>query len=41
MQSIGRATRDCEGKKHAQFINLIAQSDAEDEDVKNSVNNML
>ena len=41
MQSIGRATRDCEGKTHAQFINLIAQSDAEDEDVKNSVNNML
>ena len=41
VQSIGRATRDCEGKTHAQFINLIAQSDAEDEDVKNSVNNML
>lgn len=41
VQIIGRATRDCEGKTHAQFTNLIAQPDAEDEDVKNSVNNML
>lgn len=41
IQIIGRATRDCEGKTHAQFTNLIAQPDAEDEDVKNSVNNML
>ncbi|MDL2316020.1 ATP-dependent helicase [Desulfovibrio sp. OttesenSCG-928-A18] len=41
VQIIGRATRDCEGKSHAQFTNLIAQPDAEDEDVKNSVNNML
>tara|TARA_R110001583_G_scaffold42169_5_gene134119 strand:- start:7775 stop:9838 length:2064 start_codon:yes stop_codon:yes gene_type:complete len=41
IQIIGRATRDCEGKTHAQFTNLIAQPDAEDEDVKVSVNNML
>lgn len=41
VQIIGRATRDCEGKSHAQFTNLIAQPDAENEDVKNSVNNML
>ncbi len=41
VQIIGRATRDCEGKAHAQFTNLIAQPDAEDEDVKVSVNNML
>lgn len=41
IQIIGRATRDCEGKTHAQFTNLIAQPDATDEDVKTSVNNML
>lgn len=41
IQIIGRATRDCEGKPHAQFTNLIAQPDAEDDDVKVSVNNML
>ncbi len=41
IQIIGRATRDCEGKTHAQFTNLIAQPDADDEDVKTSVNNML
>lgn len=41
VQIIGRATRDCEGKEHAQFTNLIAQPDAEDADVTNSVNNML
>jgi hypothetical protein len=41
VQIIGRATRDCKGKSHAQFTNLIAQPDAEDEDVKVSVNNML
>lgn len=41
IQIIGRATRDCEGKSHAQFTNLIAQPDADDEDVKTSVNNML
>ncbi|MFU0841141.1 MAG: Helicase ATP-binding domain-containing protein [Burkholderia sp.] len=41
IQIIGRATRDCPGKTHAQFTNLIAQPDAEDEDVRTSVNNML
>ncbi len=41
VQIIGRATRDSEGKTHAQFTNLIAQPDANDEDVKVSVNNML
>lgn len=41
IQIIGRATRDCEGKTHAQFTNLIAQPDADDDDVKTSVNNML
>ncbi len=41
IQIIGRATRDCEGKSHAQFTNLISQPDAEDDDVKRSVNDML
>jgi len=41
IQIIGRATRDSENKIHAQFTNLIAQPDAEDDLVKISVNNML
>ncbi|MCC5814374.1 MAG: ATP-dependent helicase, partial [Leptospira sp.] len=41
IQIIGRATRDSSNKTHAQFTNLIAQPDAEDELVKVSVNNML
>lgn len=41
IQIIGRATRDSENKTHAQFTNLIAQPDAEDDEVKLSVNNML
>lgn len=41
VQIIGRATRDCEGKEHAQFTNLIAQPDAQDEDVKTAVNNLI
>ncbi|MCR5258811.1 MAG: ATP-dependent helicase [Desulfovibrio sp.] len=41
VQIIGRATRDCEGKTHAQFTNLIAQPDAEDKDVQTSVNSLL
>lgn len=41
IQIIGRATRDSENKTHAQFTNLIAQPDAEDDLVKLSVNNML
>ena len=41
IQIIGRATRDSENKTHAQFTNLIAQPEAEDDEVKLSVNNML
>jgi superfamily II DNA or RNA helicase len=41
IQIIGRATRDSDNKTHAQFTNLIANPDAESEEVKLSVNNML
>lgn len=41
IQIIGRCTRDSTNKSHAQFTNLIAQPDAEDGEVKLSVNNML
>ncbi|RAV32233.1 ATP-dependent helicase [Corynebacterium heidelbergense] len=41
IQIIGRVTRDSEGKEHAQFTNLIAQPDADTEDVTVAVNNML
>lgn len=41
IQIIGRTTRDSNNKSHAQFTNLIAQPDAEDDLVKLSVNNML
>jgi len=41
IQIIGRATRDSDNKTHAQFTNLIAQPNAEDDEVKLSVNNML
>lgn len=41
IQIIGRCTRDSNNKSHAQFTNLIAQPDAEDDLVKFSVNNML
>ena len=41
IQIIGRATRDSDNKTHAQFTNLIAQPDAQDVEVKLSVNNML
>lgn len=41
VQIIGRATRDSSNKSHAQFTNLIAQPDAQDDEVKLSVNNML
>lgn len=41
IQIIGRVTRDCEGKEHAQFTNLIAQPDADTDDVTVAVNNML
>lgn len=41
VQIIGRCTRDCEGKEHAQFTNLIAAPDATQDDVSRSVNDML
>ncbi|OII39946.1 DEAD/DEAH box helicase [Plantibacter sp. MMLR14_011] len=41
IQIIGRVTRDSEGKKHAQFTNLVAEPDASQGEVKVSVNNML
>lgn len=41
IQIIGRATRDSSNKTHAQFTNLIAQPDAQNDDVKLAVNNML
>ena len=41
VQIIGRATRDAPGKSHAQFTNLIAQPDAENDQVTIAVNNML
>lgn len=41
IQIIGRCTRDSDNKTHAQFTNLIAQPDAEDDQVKVAVNNML
>lgn len=41
VQIIGRCTRDSIHKSHAQFTNLIAQPDATDELVRESVNNML
>lgn len=41
IQIIGRATRDCEGKLHAQFTNLVAEPDATGERVADAVNNML
>jgi len=41
IQIIGRATRDCPGKEHTQFTNLIAAPRATDDEVTLSVNNML
>ncbi len=41
IQIIGRATRDCKGKTHAQFTNLIAEPDATSEEAAYAVNNML
>lgn len=41
IQIIGRCTRDSDNKTHAQFTNLIAQPDAQDDIVTLSVNNML
>lgn len=41
IQIIGRCTRDSSNKTHAQFTNLIAQPDTENEQVTVAVNNML
>ncbi|MDD4645669.1 MAG: DEAD/DEAH box helicase [Bacteroidales bacterium] len=41
VQIIGRCTRDCEGKSHAQFTNLIACPDAVQQKVETAVNDML
>jgi len=41
VQIIGRVTRDAPGKSHAQFTNLIAEPDTEDEVVRTAVNDML
>ena len=41
IQIIGRCTRDAEGKTHAQFTNLVAEPDAENETVVETVNNIL
>ncbi len=41
VQIIGRCTRDCEGKTHAQFTNLIPCPDAEQDDVAMAVNDFL
>lgn len=41
IQIIGRCTRDSDNKNHAQFTNLIAEPDAENEEVIEAVNNML
>lgn len=41
IQIIGRCTRDSENKVHAQFTNLIAEPDADSDEVIESVNNML
>lgn len=41
IQIIGRCTRDCEGKTHAQFINLVAEPDATGQRVADAVNDVL
>ena len=41
VQIIGRCTRDCEGKTHAQFTNLIPCPDALQDDVAMAVNDFL
>lgn len=41
VQIIGRCTRDCVGKEHAQFTNLIACPEAAQEKVEVAVNDML
>lgn len=41
VQIIGRCTRDCDGKTHAQFTNLIPCPDALQDDVAMAVNDFL
>lgn len=41
VQIIGRVTRDSENKIHSQFVNLIAQPDADNEDVTYAVNTII
>lgn len=41
IQIIGRCTRDSSNKTHAQFTNLIAEPDADRDEVVDAVNNML
>ena len=41
IQIIGRATRDAQGKTHAQFTNLVAEPIEEQSAVTEAVNNML
>ena len=41
VQIIGRATRDSEGKSHAQFTNLIGEPDDDKSKVKDTVNELL
>ena len=41
IQIIGRCTRDSSNKTHAQFTNLIAEPDAENDEILEAVNNML
>lgn len=41
VQIIGRVTRDSDNKTHAQFTNLIAQPDAQNNEINYTVNTML
>ncbi len=41
VQIIGRCTRDSSNKEHAQFINLVAEPNANREEIVESVNNIL
>mgnify|MGYP002720760897 FL=1 len=41
IQIIGRVTRDSPNKNHAQFTNLIAQPDAQDDEVMYAVNSIM
>lgn len=41
VQIIGRCTRDSSNKNHAQFTNLVAEPNAESDDVAEAVNDML